>query len=109
MKNAISALVTTSPEWMRANALPHWYERFKTGRLSQNQASGSDPDNLVEKANALGADISYLLNTMRRQNFPGLALPEICALARLWEEEYLWVDGAIRWRQTICTNGMNSF
>ncbi len=35
MKSAISSLAANDPEWLRSNALPHWYQRYRTGRLDQ--------------------------------------------------------------------------
>jgi hypothetical protein len=101
MKEALGAIVSIDHDWLRVHALPHWYERYKTGRSgSPEQAENSQ---LLEEARLLGSDISWLLNVLERQNAVELSRqPEIRRLARLLEEEYSQDGDGLTWRMPGC-------
>ncbi len=102
MKAALSALVSIDPNWLRSHALPHWYERYKSGKKLQPH---SDSQGLfLEEADILGTDISRLLDLLKQKNATGLAnQPEIRRLALLVEEQYTQDNEKTAWRSG-CAN-----
>lgn len=82
MCQAVEALATEEPEWLREHALPQWYERY---------ARPGMPVRFPEKQSAREAwlqtaygDMTYLLRALNAQSSRGLrALPEIGALQQL--------------------------
>lgn len=97
MKAALSSLAAADPQWLRANALPHWYDRYKTGRLDL-PAKLSDPE-IQKEAVRLGKDIQYLLKTLDAQGMTALAgQAEIQALAQLLASEFTDSGDQMSWR-----------
>jgi hypothetical protein len=98
MKSALGLLVAEAPDWLRANALPHWYERYRnTKSLQPNSA------NALEEARAIGADIQYLTLALRRDDPAGLAaLPELQELSSLLDEQFQTGGGGLSLRPAIC-------
>jgi transposase len=84
---ALEALASRRPEWLRRTSLPHWYGRYDCALPGQRSpGSRADQDALVQ---AIGADISYLLEAIAKADEPDLALlPEVQALRRTWREQY---------------------
>lgn len=96
MKTALSSLAACDPQWLGANALPHWYERYRAGRLDRpNELSDLE---MQEAAVRLGRDIRYLLKML---NEPGLSIladqAELKALAKLLESEFVVSDEQMSW------------
>ena len=103
MKTALSVLVAVDPDWLRANARPHWYERYKTGRLAAPIQSGLP--SAVDEANQLGVDMYQLLHALQQSNAPHLNnLIEIRYLAQLWEEQYQKNGTEITWQLPGCAD-----
>lgn len=99
MRLALEALAEECPDWLRAIAQPHWYERYNrvmsTFRLPRAQ----------EKREALalevGADGFYLLAALTRPDCPRATadLPEVETLRHVWEQQFEPYDGQqVRWR-----------
>lgn len=84
MKATLGALSSLAPDWMRAHALPHWYERYKTGGLKL--PAGSD---LPREALSIGIDARQLLSIIKLSDDQHLNdLTEVSTLGRLFEEQY---------------------
>lgn len=82
MGRTIEALASRQPEWLRAISLPHWYERYDQGFSTQQWPSSTGE--LDGLAQAIGADISYLLKTIAEIEAPGVPpLPEVQVLQRI--------------------------
>lgn len=84
MKSALSMLVAVDPDWLRSNALPHWYQRYQTGRLGRY--SELDNRHMEVEIQTIEADIHHLLN--RTAETGGLFLQdevEIRNLQHLWQ------------------------
>jgi hypothetical protein len=96
MKAALGALTACDPDWLRVHALPHWYERYKTGR--EYQIFQADQDAILEEALALGEDISRLLGILQQHSVPLSNLPEIHRLTWLLGEEFSQDDRGLTWR-----------
>ncbi|HEX2981121.1 MAG TPA: hypothetical protein VHO48_12710 [Anaerolineaceae bacterium] len=98
MRNALSALAGSAPDWMRANALPHWYERYQRPNDSAPGAPSS-ADEQQAAAIALGADIQRLLEAL---NGRAGERAETRYLASLWKRYYAVNESGIHWRLPEC-------
>ncbi|MEJ2560763.1 MAG: hypothetical protein P8186_31990, partial [Anaerolineae bacterium] len=79
MSLALETLAARQPDWLRAMSLPHWYGRYgpKLARLYRSSCK----EEHEALAQAIGADISYLLEAIAEAGDPDLArLPEVQAL-----------------------------
>lgn len=100
MKDALAFIISNHPDWLRANLLPYWYERYKSGQLI-------DPgkrccDSLREEAARIGKDIQYLLTLIRDQSLSGWAdQAEIQGIAHLYNEQFVVLDGRLCWRPEL--------
>lgn len=96
MKTALSALVATDPHWLSANALPHWYERYKSERPDL-PLELSDAE-IQEEALGLGRDIHHLLTALQAQSKTRLAAqPEVQVLMRLLAREFIIIGDRLSW------------
>jgi hypothetical protein len=101
LKTLLSMIVSVEPDWLREHALPHWYERYKTGSL--NGSTQAFLNNTVQEATTLGADIYQLLSALRQDNpFGEAGQAEMRLLARLWGEQYFMEGRKIQWRLPGC-------
>lgn len=108
MKAALSMLVSRDPDWLRVNALPHWYTRYQTGRL--NKSIDPNPNNAEDEAKAIGADMGQLLSRLCQPGCRVLrAQPEIIHMARLWEEQFFQDDSGLQWRLPGCANCSSNY
>jgi transposase len=81
MAQALYALATSRPEWLRQNALAHWYTRYALHR-SRHTMPPAD-ESLNRAAGAIHSDIAYLLQALSDESTADLAeLPEIQRLKR---------------------------
>ena len=103
MRLALESLATHCPEWLRANALPHWYKRYDhTSTLLRQPHSKGEWDEL---ARDVGSDAQYLLETISGTHAAGLdVLPEIQALRKEWHRQYEPCNGEIGWRSPHCAD-----
>jgi hypothetical protein len=107
MKSALSFLVSTAPEWLRAHMPPYWYERYRTGRLASPYSENDQY--LVEEATKLGADMQFLLSALGQHDPLRLAnYSEIRSIARLFETQFTISDQTIYWRQSECEHCVHS-
>ena len=98
LRLALEALADYRPDWLRAIALAHWYERYSlvltTFRLPRTK----------EKQEALALEIAadgfHLLAALTRPEVPSQAasLPAVTVLAQVWQQQFeQGVDGP-QWR-----------
>ncbi len=81
MVQALYALATSRPEWLRQTALAHWYARY-TPHRSRDILSPAD-GSLDSAVIAIESDIGYLLQVLSEESAADLAqLPEIQRLKR---------------------------
>jgi transposase len=84
---ALEALASRRPDWLRAIGLPHWYERYS--RASSTQRLSGRREELDALAQAIGVDISYLLEAVEKADARDLdPLPEVHALRRIWRQQF---------------------
>lgn len=100
---ALEAIAAARPEWLRAVALAHWYERYKQGGIGIRFPSTSEKQKAL--ANALGSDCHYLLEVISEAGVQELAdLPEISWLQRVWREQYDLKEGVAFWKEEACSS-----
>ena len=98
MRLTLEALSDYRPDWLRAIALPHWYERYSL------VLSGFRLPRTKEKQEALALDIGrdgfHLLEALQRPDVPSQAasLPELMVLAQVWQQQFERHDAGLRWR-----------
>lgn len=101
MRGALGMITMQDPDWLRSNARPHWFERFKTGSLNRIL----DQRTAEEEAARMCADIAYLLCALQQQNKTSLyQQAEIQSLERLWNDQFVRFDGATQWRLPGCAS-----
>lgn len=85
MRLALENLAATHPEWLQANSLPHWVERYgPQGDARRRPILEEEQQNLLD---ALETDITHLLGAIARSDRTDLArMPEIQTLQALSEE-----------------------
>lgn len=98
MRLALEALAAYRPEWLRAIALPHWYERYglvlTDFRLPRAKA----------KQEALALDIGrdglHLVDALNQPDAPSQAasLPAVRVLVQVWQQQFERHDDGPRWR-----------
>jgi hypothetical protein len=101
MKTALSLLVATHTDWLRANALPHWYNRYRTERL--NQVVKLSEDELQKEAVRIGKDIQHLLTGLNEPSQPQVTRrEEIQHLEQLIKSEFTMTGNRLSWRLPNC-------
>jgi transposase len=86
MHLALENLAATHPEWLQANSLPHWVERYGPARKNHHDlVFHEDQRDLLA---AFQADIAYLLGAIARSGLPDMArMTEIRTLQALSGEQ----------------------
>src|SRR5512133_2022686 len=101
IKSTLSCLGASYPDFLRTNALPYWYDRYKTGQL--NQAAMLSEESMQQEAIGLGKDIQHLLAGVAQQDLPELTRQvEIQQIARLFKDEFTATEDSITWRPPDC-------
>ncbi len=100
MCQAVEALASGQPEWLRHTSLPHWYERYGQPTATfRVPCSRDEQDALLD---AIKGDMAYLLQAIGKAAPPDLAtLPEIRALRHVWDQEF----GALGPAPNLYSNG----
>jgi transposase len=82
---ALENLAATDPEWLQANSLPHWVERYgPQGEMRRRPILPEEQQNLLD---AFETDITHLLGAIARSGRADLArMPEIQTLQALSEK-----------------------
>lgn len=81
----LEVLAIRFPEWLRKNALPHWYGRYShtTTGFEANIA----PDQQEYSMEEIALDIDYLLNKIHQSTLPEISeLKEVRALEGVWKQ-----------------------
>ena len=103
MKAALALLATTAPNWLRANMPPHWYQRYKTGRLHLPYDSTNQI--MEEEAIKFASDIQFLLTALREQEPADLSSSvEIQEISCLLANQFFLIDNQFHWRRLACVN-----
>jgi len=98
LRQALNALATAAPEWLRAQVTPEWFDRY--GRRVEDARLPTSPDARQRYAEVIGADGRHLLTALTAAGAPAgvRELPAVELLRRVWVHQYEWVDDHLRWR-----------
>jgi transposase len=100
VRHALNGLAEQAPEWLLKHVQPDWADRYRSGwddtRLPSKQA---ERDALVAQ---VGADGLVLLHVALGDDAPPQlrAWPAIQRLRTVWVQNYVPIEGGLRWRTT---------
>ncbi len=100
MRMALEALAACEPEWLRTITLPHWYERYS--RMQVTHVLPKSKEEQVLLAQAIGADVTYLLEAIARAGDNLIPVPETRALQRARFLQFEPAGHQIQWRTPVC-------
>ncbi len=98
LRHALNSLAVAAPEWLCAQALPEWPERYAPRAFDHY----IPPEKEARRAHAelVGADGDLLLSAIYASDAPPWLreVPAVKTLRRVWVQQYYLRDGLIRWR-----------
>jgi transposase len=100
MHMVLEAVAAVEPESLRTITLPHWYERY-----GQTQATRDLPklkEAQISLAQAIGADVMYLLEAMAGVGDKLISLPETRALQQVWACQFGSAESPLHWHTPVC-------
>jgi hypothetical protein len=100
MRMVLEALATFEPEWLRTITLPHWYERYS--QMHAARVLPKSKEGQVRLAQAIGADVMYLLEAIAKAGDSLIALPETQALQQAWFLQFELAEHQFQWRLPVC-------
>jgi len=87
MRHILQALATHNPEWLLRISLPHWFSRYDVANHQFDLTQSMEHQQML--AEAIGADIAFLLKSITQANEPQLAsLNEVQELHQVWREQF---------------------
>jgi hypothetical protein len=98
MNLVLEAVAVSAPDWLRAIARPHWYERYN--RLQLLHVLPRSSEQQAELARAINSDAVYLLNAIDSQQGPAV-LAEIQNLWLEWEQQFSQAE-QVEWLGPRC-------
>jgi transposase len=97
MHAALMILAARQPDWLRSNALPHWYERYTP--LPAHHRLPHDQSKQENLAQAIGEDATHLLTAIDHAHLTEASdLAEICLLRKVCQQQFVIQPSAIHWR-----------
>jgi len=98
MRFALTSLAIVAGEWLLAHSDPEWVNRcgyrIEESRLPRSQ------EQRQAVAELIGRDGSNLLRDLYAADAPAVLreIPAVEILRRIWFQNYVWVEGQLRWR-----------
>jgi transposase len=98
MRFALNSLAIVAGEWLLAHSDPEWVDRYGH-RIEESRLPRSQQDRQAV-AELIGQDGSNLLADLYAADAPRLLreIPAVQILQRIWIQNYVWIEGQIRWR-----------
>jgi transposase len=98
MRFALNSLAIVSSEWLLAQSDPEWVDRYGH-RIEESRLPRSQEDRQAV-AELIGRDGSNLLAAIYAADAPVFLreIPAVQILRRIWIQNYVWVEGQLRWR-----------
>jgi transposase len=109
MRFALGSLAIVAGEWLLAHSDPEWVDRYghriEESRLPQSQ------EERQAAARLIGRDGSNLLRDIHAADAPAVLreIPAVEILRRIWLQNYVWVEGQLRWRSNDDLPPANQF
>src|SRR5260370_12704668 len=98
MRFALNSLAIVAGEWLLAHSDPEWVDR-NGYRIEESRLPGSQEQRQAV-AELIGRDGSNLLRDLYAADAPAVLreIPAVEILRRIWFQNYVWVEGQLRWR-----------
>jgi transposase len=98
MRHALNTLAAVAPEWLRAQAIPEWAERYARRAEDDRLPSGKAAREAL--ALTIGADGHTLLAAIDAAGAPAWLreVPALATLRQVWLQQYQLIDGTVQWR-----------
>jgi transposase len=100
LRHALNCLAIVAPDWLRAHSQPEWVERYEARMEDARTPLGEEARHAY--AEVIGADGASLLSAIYEATAPGFLreMPAVEILRQVWVQNYLWIEGTIRWRSS---------
>jgi transposase len=98
MRQALNAIATVAPEWLRALPPAEWFDRY--ARRIEDARLPTKPEERQQYAELIGADGMYLLEAVYAADAPGVLreLEAVQILRQVWVHQFETIDGQLHWR-----------
>ncbi len=98
VRHALDVLAVAAPDWLAGHCQAEWVDR-STRRVDKYRLPASQAGRQA-LAEEIGADGRHLLEAVYADTSPDWlrGLPVIATLRHIWVQQYLLVDGTLRWR-----------
>jgi transposase len=99
LRAALNAVAAVAPEWLRAHALPDWYDRY--GRRVEEYRLPKGKEARQTYGAQVGADGMRVLTDIAAPTAPATLrqLPAVEILRRTWIQQYVVIEGQVRLRE----------
>jgi transposase len=100
MRHALNCLAIVAPEWLREHSPAEWIDRY--GPRADDYRMPTAKDKREAYANVIGIDGWKLLTDVYASDSPPWLreVPAVETLRRVWVQQYIYIEGAIRWRDS---------
>jgi transposase len=98
MRFALNSLAIVAGGWLLAHSDPEWVERY--GHRIEESRLPRGQEERQATAELIGRDGSTLLTDLYAAEAPAFLreIPAVQILRRIWLQNYVWVEGYLRWR-----------
>jgi transposase len=100
LRHALNCLAIVAPDWLLAHSQPEWVEGYQARMEDARTPLGEEARHAF--AEVIGADGTSLLSAIYEATAPGFLreIPAVQILRQVWVQNYMWIDGTIRWRSS---------
>jgi transposase len=100
LRHALNCLAIVAPDWLRAHSQPEWVERYEARMEDARTPLGEEARHTF--AEVIGADGASLLRASYDAAAPVFLreIPAVEILRQVWVQNYMWIEGTIRWRRS---------
>jgi transposase len=100
LRHALNCLALVAPDWLLAHSQPEWVERYEARMEDARTPAGDEARHAF--AEVIGTDGASLLSAIYDAAAPVFLreMPAVQILRQVWVQNYMWIDGTIRWRSS---------
>ena len=100
LRAALNVLATVEPDWVVANIPVEWADRYE--KRAEEYRLPADEKEREKFAEQVGRDGNALLDAIWSEEAPVWmrSIPKIETLRRVWVQDFVIVEGVMKWRQT---------
>jgi transposase len=98
IRHALNCLALVAPEWLRQHSCEEWVERYS--HRAEDYHLPTTKAKREAYAEVVGVDGWALLTEVFAHDSPAWLreVPAVETLRRVWVQQYIYIEGAIRWR-----------